>query len=418
MTFLQRAGRWLGIKSGGVQTFEDFARQHGIPTHNLGALSNISVMDALGITAVWAACRVIADGVAQVPWKLFRKTDDGREEADDHSLFDLLKTKPNDIQTSFEFRETLIFHLMLTGNAYVFVNRVGNDREVRSLMPLQPERVTVKDKDGVITYKLRLDTGTVTELSSEFIWHIRGPAWNPTSGLNIIALAARALRLSMEEETAHLALFKHGISPSGVLSMDGNLSAEKYKMLVDHIEAQAKGDKRSRALVMDNGAKWTSLMMKGVDAEHIDARKFQLDEVARMTRVQPIMLMQADKAATSASSENMFITHVVHSLAPWYTRIEMSADCNLLTDDERRGGLYTKFLPIALLRGALKAQSEYFKAALGAGNAKGWMTQNEVRAANEQNKHADPAADDLPQPVAGADGAATDDGKEPENAED
>jgi HK97 family phage portal protein len=125
--------------------------------------------------------------------------------------------------------------------------------------------------------------------------------------------------------------------------------------------------------------------MSGLDAQHLETRKFQIEEVCRFFDVMPIMVGYSDKATTYASAEQMFLAHVVHTLSPWYARIEQSADVNLLTEKERASGLYFKFVPAGLLRGAAKDRSEYFAKALGAGGGPAWMTQDEVRALEELN---------------------------------
>ena len=124
--------------------------------------------------------------------------------------------------------------------------------------------------------------------------------------------------------------------------------------------------------------------MSGVDAQHIETRKLQVEEMCRAMRVMPIMIGQADKSATYASAEQMFLAHVVHTLMPWYERIEQSADVNLLSDEDRRAGFYTKFNPNALMRGAAADRGEYYSKALGAGGTPAWMTQDEVRGLEER----------------------------------
>jgi len=106
----------------------------------------------------------------------------------------------------------------------------------------------------------------------------------------------------------------------------------------------------------------------------------------------PIMVGYSDKAATYASAEQMFLAHVVHTLGPWYARIEQSADAFLLTQSERDDGLYFKFITAGLMRGAHKDRAEYFKAALGAGGSPAWMTQDEVRGLEELNPQGGAAA--------------------------
>jgi phage portal protein BeeE len=113
----------------------------------------------------------------------------------------------------------------------------------------------------------------------------------------------------------------------------------------------------------------------------------------------PIMVGQSDKAATYASAEQMFLAHVVHTLMPWYQRIEQSADVNLLSEEQRNAGFYTKLNPNALMRGAATDRAEYYAKGLGSGGGKGWLTQNDVRSFEDMDKSDDPKADELPQPV-------------------
>jgi phage portal protein BeeE len=106
----------------------------------------------------------------------------------------------------------------------------------------------------------------------------------------------------------------------------------------------------------------------------------------------PIMVGYSDKAATYASAEQMFLSHVVHTLSPWYARVENSADVHLLTKKERASGLYFKFMAAGLLRGAAKDRAEYYAKALGAGGSPAWMAPDEVRALEELNPFGGDAA--------------------------
>ena len=381
MSLWTRALERIGLRKSAVDLYREF----GIPVRNL-PVRNIGTMDALGITSVWAAVSVIAQGVAQVPWKVFRETDEGREVARDHPLYDLLKCSPNAHQTSYELRETIVFHRALGGNAYAFVDRVGNAREIRSLTPIEPHRVMFDVRNDVPRYRVRLDNGDMLEIPPENMWHLRGASWNSWSGLATVSLAARALGLAIDTEKAHESLFENGVETSGVLSVAEPLSPENHERLTKYIDSQFQRDKRSRAMILDRGARWNQMTMTGVDAQHIETRKHQIEEIARAFRVQPIMLMQADKAATYASAEQMFIAHVVHTLAPWYESISQSADKHLLSPEERASGLYTKFLPNALMRGAAADRAEFYSRALGAGGSPAWMLPNEVRELEDMNR--------------------------------
>ena len=151
-------------------------------------------------------------------------------------------------------------------------------------------------------------------------------------------------------------------------------------------------------MILDRSAKWLQQSMSGVDAQHIETRRFQVEEVCRALRVMPIMVGSSDKASTYASAEQMFLAHVVHTLSPWYERLEQSIDVHLLTPADRAGGVYAKFVVNALLRGSTKDRGEFYARALGAGGSPAWMTQDEVRALEEMNPMGGKAAE-LPVPL-------------------
>jgi HK97 family phage portal protein len=222
------------------------------------------------------------------------------------------------------------------------------------------------------------------QVNPALIWHIRGPSWNSAIGLNAVHQAREAIGLSMATEAAHSEFHKNGAKISGILSLEGALSGEQYERLTKWVAETSLGqDKSNKPLILDRSAKWTSNQMTGVDAQHIETRKHQIEEICRAFRVMPIMVGHADKTATYASAEQMFIAHVVHTLAPWYERIEQSANINLLSLKDQQQGFYTKFTPNALMRGSANDRSQFYSRALGSGGAPAWMTQNEVRGLEE-----------------------------------
>lgn len=332
---------------------------------------------ALEVSTVLACARVIAEGIAQAPFQIMRRRASGvgADIARDHPLFDLLARRPNPWQTSFEFRETLALHLVLCGNAFVFKNVVGN--RIVELIPVEPGRVTVDRKaDLSIEYRVRFEDGAAeARLDSRSIWHLRGPSWNSWMGLEAVKLAREAIGLSMALEEKHSRMALNGAQTSGVYSIDGALNPEQFRQLQSWIKAQTTGANSGAPLVLDRGAKWLRQDMTGVDAQHLETRRYQVEEVCRAMRVMPIMVGHADKTATYASAEQMFLAHAVHTLTPWCERIEQSADVNLLDDPD----YYTLLDLRALMRGALKDQADYYAKALGAGGAPAWMTQDEVR---------------------------------------
>lgn len=385
-----------GLERKGYDTLDLFREIYGGKASKTGQVINLE--SAFKVSVAFACLKVLSQGGAQVPFKVFRETEINGltriKPAKDHALYDLAATAPNDWTTSFEFRETLILHAAL-GNAYAFKNKVGG--RIVELILLDPSKVKKEQRPNwSIVYKVTGASGAVQEFPAEAIWHVKGPSWNGLLGMDTLNLAREALGLAIATEESHASLHKKGVRPSGTYSVDGNLNQQQYKDLKAWIDKEFVGAENSGApMILDRGAKWFAQSMSGLDAQHLETRKFQIEEVCRFFGVMPIMVGYSDKAATYASAEQMFLAHVVHTLSPWYARVENSADVYLLTKQERKQGLYFKFVAAGLLRGAAKDRAEYYAKALGSGGSPAWMTQDEVRGLEELNPFGG-AASELP----------------------
>lgn len=321
----------------------------------------ISVQTAFECTAWLCGARVIAEGLAQVPCRLIQHMPNGeRRVATDHPLYPILYRRPNFWQTSFEFREQIALHLVFTNNAYVVITR--NDRgEILELLPFEPGSVTVtRNPDMSISYRVSMVNGASMAVPPANMWHIRGPSWNGWLGLNAVHLARNALGLSLAAEEFGSELFANGARPSGLLINEGSedLSADQVLQLSQQFESLHVGSGRRMRTAVLSGVKWQSISSTADEAQFIELRKFQIVEVARSLRLNPIMLMHQDGTAAYASVEQMFLAHDTHSMGPWYERIEQSAECNLLTDRERREGFEIELVSAGLVRGTAKDRAE------------------------------------------------------------
>jgi HK97 family phage portal protein len=348
---------------------------------------------ALEVSAVQACVRAISEGLAQVPIRFYDGSADNLTRVKNHPLEDLLR-RPNRWQTAFEFVETIVTHAALTGNAFIFVNRVGpsSHRKIVELIPLAPGRVTVYRKaDLLLEYHVTAEVPDQTGLSQglsqlasgktevfpqEAIWHFRGPSWNTWMGLEPVKLAREAIGLALATEAAHARLHKNGVTPGATYSVDAKLSDEQHAKLSGWIEKHVAGDNAFKPLILDNGAKYSSMGMTGVDAQHLETRRFQIEEICRHFRVNPIIAGYSDKTSTYASAEQMFIAHVVHCIAPWAKRFEDSVR-NALFDPS--DPVYLRLYLNGLMRGAAADRAEFYAKALGHGGGQAWMTLNDVR---------------------------------------
>jgi len=339
----------------------------------------VNYKTALEVATALACARVLGEGIAQSPWKVFKRRPDrqGADEDAAHPLHRVLYRRPNGWQTSFEFREQRMLHLVFCGNAYAYKNVVGG--RIVELIPLEPNQVEVtRQRDLSLTYVVRADDGSSRPVPAALMWHTRGPSWNGWMGLEAVRIAREAIGLSMALEESHALLHKNGAHPSGTYSVEGALTADQHKQLTAWIKDQVGGANRGAPLILDRGAKWLAQQMSGVDAQHVETRKHQVEEICRFFRVFPQMVGHSDKTATFASAEAFFAAHVMHSLAPWAERFDQSADVNLLSEREAATH-FTKVNLRGLLRGAIKDEGEYFAKALGSGGGPAWLTQDEVR---------------------------------------
>jgi HK97 family phage portal protein len=372
--------KWLSRKSSSLDLFSQIwgGRQSK-------AGPTITVDKALEVTTVLACVRSIANGVSQVPCQMFERTEGGGKRAADHPVAELLKFSPNPGMTAFDFWRTVVFHVALTGNAYVWIGRVGRKREVRVLEIIEPRRVQVDRKtsglESTITYKVSADDGSQIVLPADQIWHIKGPSWNGWIGLDAIRYAREAIGLAIAMEESHADYHRNGARASGLLAVKEPMGDDKFTFLSAWLDRHAPdGDRAGKPMIMDRSATYTPFGMTGVDAQHLETRKHQIEEICRSFGVLPLMVGFSDKTATYASAEQMFIAHVTHTMTPWYAMLEQSAALALLTEDERKTN-YFKFNANAMMRGAAKDRAEFYAKALGAGgHGTAYMVPDEVRA--------------------------------------
>jgi HK97 family phage portal protein len=371
----------------------------------MGTKSGASVThkNALEVSAVLACARVIAEGLAQVPLKVHHQVGDNTTVAVDHPLHALLHSKPNGWMSAFELRETLALHCVLTGTALAFVNR-GFGGRIAELIPILPGVTTItQGADYRLTYKITAPDGTTKDFPQEAIWHWRGPSWDGVVGLDVVKLAREALGLAMATEEAHARMQRNGATMGGVYSVEGTLGPKAYEDLREWLAKHFDGlENVGKTKLLDRSAKFYPNTMTGVDSQLLETRRNQIEEICRFFRVMPIMAGYYDKSATYASAEQMFLAHVVHTLSPWYTRVEQSAMCQLLTDKEVAAGYFVRHNAAGLMRGSHTDRSNYFSKALGAGGSPAWMSQDEVRALEELNPMGGAAAVLPVLPAAGA----------------
>ncbi|WP_347268815.1 phage portal protein [Paracoccus sp. (in: a-proteobacteria)] len=362
-------------------TVDQLARVAGWIGWGTSSGGNVTEATAVDVTAVFCAARVIAEGIAQMPCRVVSETFDGsglprlRVERD-HWAHRLLAVRPNGWQTAFEFREGMIFNAVLGKGAIAIKNVVRG--QVRELLPV-PAGAWSVEQLADYSLRIRVDYADKTHgfFTLDQVFYLRGPSLDGFQGLPAVRQAREAIGLSRALERQQGKLAGNGGKPSGVLSFANRLAPETAEKLRETWQHRFGPNGDGGIAILDGDAKFQSMTMTSVDAQHLETRRLQIEEIARAFRVQPIMLMQADKAATFASAEQMFRNHVIHTLGPWVERWEQAANRDILGNVS---GLRVDLDERNLLRGDFKDQAEYYTKALGAGGQAAWMTVNEIRA--------------------------------------
>lgn len=370
----------------------------GLPTKS-GA--QVSVNTSLQVTAYYRAVLAIAEGIAQLPVTLMKRGERGSEPAKDHPLYDVLLHQSNNLQDSFQFFRTMLMHAAGAGNGVAY--KVMVNGQVRELIPIRPETVQINlpNRFNLVQYDLTFENGAFASVGKEDVFHIAGPSWSAYKGLDPSVLGREAIGLARATEETHSRLHANGARPSGTLESDTKLDAAQVELLrTQWLESYSGTANTGKTPILSGGLKWKQIEQKGVDAEYLDTRKYQLEEIARLIGVFPIMLGHAgDQTPTFASADAFLEAHVRYSLQPWIKSVKGAAETQLLTRDERDAGYYVLIDTAELLRGSLKDRTEYYKAALGTNSSPGWLSPNQVREDDGWNPDDDPKMDEPWQPA-------------------
>ncbi len=342
--------------------------------------------NAMQIVAVYACVRVLSEAVAQLPLHVYQYTDNGKERVPKHPLYFLLHDQPNPEMTSFVFRETLTSHLLLYGNAYAQIIRNGRG-EVIGLYPLMPDKMKVdRDDKGRLIYKYsRYDEQNPNFkkqgellLYSDEVLHIPGLGFDGLVGYSPIAIAKNAIGLAVACEEYGASFFANGASPSAVLEHPGVIKNPE-RLRTSWQQAYGSGNSHKVA-VLEEGTKYTPISIPNNEAQFLETRKFQIEEIARLYRVPLHMIGDLDHA-TFSNVEHLSLDFVKYSLDPWLVRWEQAMQKALLSESEK-GRYFIKFNVEGLLRGDYASRMQGYATA----RQNGWMSTNDIRELEDMNQ--------------------------------
>lgn len=335
-----------------------------------GSGQSVTVDNSLKVSAVYGCVRILSEGIASLPLKMFEKTDEGKKIAK-HPLNDVFMLA-NGIQTGFEMREFVASSLALRGNAYS-QKLTSNRGQIGEIIPLYPQHMNVdKDSKGRLVFDYQ-ETGSAKVFKQGEIWRIAGLGSNGVTGLSPIGLARESIGLAKALEEHGATLFKNGAQVGSDFEMPTVLSDDAYDRLKKQIAEHQGSGNAHKPMILEAGLTRKQIGMTSEDSQFIASRKMQIADIARFYRVPLHMLNELDKA-TFSNIEHQSIEFVRDTLTPWLVRIESSIYRDLLTPEERKR-FFAKHSVNALLRGDIKARFESYNSGIMAG----WLNGNEVR---------------------------------------
>ena len=341
---------------------------------------SVNERSSLQMTAVYSCVRILSEAVAGLPLHVYRYNDNGgKEKAIDHPLYRLLHDEPNTEMTAFAFRETLMSHLLLWGNAYAQIIRNGRG-EVIGLYPLMPNKMKVdRDSKGNIyyTYSRTQDDTKLSKpgevvLSPHEVLHIPGLGFDGIIGYSPIAMAKNAVGMAIACEEYGAKFFANGAAPGGVLEHPGIVKdPERVRQSWNSVY---QGSSNShKVAVLEEGMKYTPIGISPEQAQFLETRKFQINEIARIFRVPPHMVGDLEKSSFS-NIEQQSMEFVKYTLDPWVVRWEQTINRMLFSSEEKKT-YFVKFNVDGLLRGDYQSRMNGYATA----RQNGWMSANDIR---------------------------------------
>ena len=340
----------------------------------------VNERSAMQMTAVYSCVRILSEAIAGLPLHLYMYTEDGNKvKAVEHPLYRLLHDEPNPEMSSFVFRETLMTHLLLWGNAYSQIIRNGKG-EIVALYPLMPNKMTVdRDASGKLYYSYQRSNEEAIQskdskviLKPSDVLHIPGLGFDGLVGYSPIAMAKNAIGMAIACEEYGAKFFSNGAAPGGVLEHPGTI--KDPQRIRDSWQSTFGGSGNANKIaVLEEGMKFTPIGIAPEQAQFLQTRKFQIDEIARIFRVPPHMVGDLDKSSFS-NIEQQSLEFVKYTLDPWVVRWEQSIARSLLIPEEKKT-YFAKFNLDGLLRGDYQSRMQGY--AIGRQN--GWMSANDIR---------------------------------------
>ena len=320
----------------------------------------VNAVTALGLSAFFACMRNISEDEAKLPFHVHRRDGRNREPVPDHPVDYLLSTQPNPEMTAMAFREMLTAHAVGWGNGYAEIQEDGAGRPI-ALWPLNPTTISTKRGASGLIYVQQWPDGSEKELPASRVFHLHGLAFDGITGYSILQIAREVLGAAIATQKFGGAFFGNGATFSGTLEHPGELGDKAFGHLEKQMAARAGAAQAFKMFILEEGMKYQQLGVDPEQAQFIETRQFQVEEVARFFRMPPHKIQHLLRA-TFSNIEEQDLEYGTDTMLPWLVRWEQEAKVKLFSPAERN--LYVKHNMTALLRADAKTRAAFYSVML------------------------------------------------------
>lgn len=369
----------MGKPQAQITTSSELARVIGA-----GSMTDAGVAvnsdSAMRVTAYYSCVLVIAETLAQLPFILYERRGDGKRRATDNNLYSLIHDAPNDFQTSFDWRLTKTMQMLMHGVGYSFINRSSSGR-ILEFLPLATDRVQAKqNKDFSISYVFTDVDNNKIPLRQDQVFRVLGCSLDGFTPISPLERHRQTIGLASAADKFAALTYKNGAKMSGILHNDGHFSSKEVADRVkESWEESTNGANAHKTALLEDGLKWQQVSMTNRDAQYLESRKFQLEEIARIFRVPPHKIGHLERS-TNNNIEHQALEFVTDTMMPWNVRWEQAFARDVLGREQAKR-FYAELLVDGLMRGDSAARASFYQSAVGGP----WMTINEARKAENRD---------------------------------
>jgi HK97 family phage portal protein len=336
---------------------------------------SISTERAMKYSAVSSCVRVRAETFASVPINIYKKNKDGRDVVTDLPLYDILHYAPNDEMAPFGFKETLMTNFDVGGNI-VCEKLINKSGELVGLYPYNHTAVKIeRDKNTKkLVYKIQNEDQEKI-LKRENVLHVPNLSFDGIMGLSPISYAAQTILLGLSYESYGVNFYKNAAMPSGAFRHPNKLSELALNRLKKDLRENYTGLRNTGTpLMLEEGMDWTQITINPIDAQLLENKYFQIEDICRIYRVPQHLVNKLDRS-TFNNIEHLSLEFVMYTMLPIFKRFEDNMNMQLLSMEKRKTGIYVEAKIDGLLRGDAKSRAE----AYSIGRLGGWLSVNDIR---------------------------------------